>query len=90
MSHGPPTEWKKEESEDFKTKLGLIMFFAYTIFYLIFVFLCVLSPKLVATKVGGLNLAIVYGFALIVIAIIQALVYNLICARREKADAHKK
>jgi uncharacterized membrane protein (DUF485 family) len=89
MSHGPPAEWEREKSESFKSKLGLIMFAAYTILYLVFVFLCVLSPKLVATKVGSLNLAITYGFALILIAIIQALVYNFICARKEKLDTHK-
>jgi len=33
-----------------------------------------------------LNIAIVYGFALIVIAIIQALIYNYICSKREKHD----
>jgi uncharacterized membrane protein (DUF485 family) len=90
MSHGPPAEWEKEKTENYKRKLGLIMFAAYTTFYLIFVFLCVLSPKLVATKVGGLNLAITYGFALIVVAIIQALAYNLICARKEKSVTRKE
>jgi uncharacterized membrane protein (DUF485 family) len=90
MTHGAPTEWEKEKSEGFKRKLGLAMFAAYSIFYLIFVFLCVINPKLVATEVGGLNIAVVYGFALIVIAVIQALVYNFICARKEKADTHNK
>ncbi len=90
MSHGPPTEWEKDKSEGFKRKLGLIMFAAYTVFYLIFVFLCVLSPQLVATKVGGINLAIAYGFALIIVAIIQALIYNFVCARRERSETHKE
>lgn len=62
------------------------MFAAYTIIYMIFVLLCVLSPKLVATKVGGLNLAVTYGFGLIVVAIIQALIYNYLCSKKEKAD----
>ena len=90
MSQGSPPEREKEKSEDFKQKLGLIMFAAYTIFYLIFVSLCVISPKLVATEIGGLNIAIVYGFALIVIAVIQALVYNMLCARKEKSDTPVK
>lgn len=90
MSHGPATEWEKEKSEGFKRKLGLIMFAAYTVFYLVFVFLCVLSPELVATKIGSLNLAVTYGFALILVAIIQALIYNFICGRREKSDTHKQ
>jgi uncharacterized membrane protein (DUF485 family) len=86
MSHDPPTESIKEKSESFKRKLGLIMFAAYTTFYFVFVFLCVFSPSLVATKIGGLNLAITYGFALIAVAIILAIVYNIICSRKEKSD----
>jgi uncharacterized membrane protein (DUF485 family) len=86
MAHGPATEWKKEKSEDFKTKLGLIMFAIYVPIYLIFVFICVLSPKSMAINIGSLNLAIVYGFALIILAVIQALIYNNICSKREKLD----
>jgi uncharacterized membrane protein (DUF485 family) len=33
---------------------------------------------------GGLNLAVVYGFGLIVFALILALIYSLACGRREK------
>jgi uncharacterized membrane protein (DUF485 family) len=86
MAHGPATEWKKEKSEDFKTKLGLIMFAIYVPLYLIFVFICVLSPKSMAINIGSLNLAIVFGFALIIVAIVQALIYNYICSKREKLD----
>ena len=86
MAHGPATEWKTEKSEGFKTKLGLIMFAIYVPMYLIFVFICVFNQKLMAMDVGSLNLAIVYGFFLIVLAIIQALIYNYICSKREKMD----
>jgi uncharacterized membrane protein (DUF485 family) len=86
MSHGPATEWKKEKSEGFKTKLGLIMFAIYVPIYLIFVFICVFDQKLMAMDVGSLNLAIVYGFFLIILAIVQALIYNSICSKREKLD----
>jgi uncharacterized membrane protein (DUF485 family) len=86
MDHGPATEWKKEKSEDFKTKLGLIMFAIYVPIYLIFVFICVLSPKTMAINIGSLNLAIVFGFFLIILAIVQALIYNSICSKREHMD----
>jgi len=86
MAHGPATEWKKEKSEGFKTRLGLIMFAIYVPIYLGFVFYCVFDPQGVGASVWKLNVAIVYGFALIILAIIQALVYNAICSRREKAD----
>ena len=90
MSHGPATEWKKEKSEGFKTKLGLIMFAIYVPIYLAFVFLCVIDPKLVAADVGNLNIAIAFGFGLIILAIIQALIYNIICSKREKMDAEEE
>jgi uncharacterized membrane protein (DUF485 family) len=86
MSHGPSTEWEKEKSQGYKTKLGLIMFAVYVPVYFIFVFMCVLSPKIMATNIGALNLAIVFGFFLIILAIVQALIYNYLCSKREKLD----
>ncbi len=93
MSHGPSSEWKIEKSQSYKTKLGLIMFGIYTPLYAIFVLICVIKPKLMGTDIGPLNLAIVFGFGLILIAVVQALIYNYMCSRREKLDnldAHKK
>jgi uncharacterized membrane protein (DUF485 family) len=86
MDHGPATEWVKEKSEGFKTKLGLIMISIYTPIYLAFMLLCVFSPKTMGMDIGSLNLSIVFGFGLIILAIIQALIYNYICSRREKLD----
>jgi uncharacterized membrane protein (DUF485 family) len=86
MSHGPSTEWKTEKSENFKTRLGIFMFAIYVPIYLAFVLICVLSPKTMSIDVGSLNLAIVYGFFLIFLAIVQALIYNYICSKREKMD----
>ena len=86
MDHGPATEWKKENSEAFKSRVGLIMFAIYVPTYLAFVFVSVISPKTMATDIGSLNLAIVCGFGLIILAIVQALIYNNICSRREKQD----
>lgn len=86
MSHGPSSEWKTEKSEGYKTKLGLVMFGIYTPLYVIFVLICVIWPKLMGTDIGPLNLAIVFGFGLILIAVVQALIYNFMCSRREKLD----
>jgi len=86
MAHGPATEWKKEKSEEFKTRLGLIMFAIYTPLYLAFMLITVFSPSVMSANVGALNVAIVFGFGLIVIAVIQALIYNVICSRRERMD----
>ena len=86
MDHGPAEEWKTEKSEGFKTRLGLIMFAIYTPLYLLFILIAVISPKTMAIDIGSLNLAIVYGFFLIIAAIVQALIYNYICSKREKLD----
>jgi uncharacterized membrane protein (DUF485 family) len=84
MEQGPASKLKAENSQDFKTKLGLIMFAIYTPIYFAFIVICVVSPQFMARDVGSLNVAITYGFALIILAIIQALIYNRICSKREK------
>ncbi len=89
MEHGTPTGWRKEKSEGAKTKLGLYLFLVYSAVYFTFVFICVFNPRLMATDVGSLNLAIAFGFGLIVFAIILALIYNYICSKREKEDAEQ-
>ena len=86
MDHGPATEWKTENSEGFKSRTGLIMFAIYVPTYLAFVAVSVISPKTMATDIGSLNLAIVWGFGLIILAIVQALIYNRICSKREEQD----
>lgn len=84
MSHGPATEWKKDHAAKIKAKLGLTMFFVYTLIYIGFVVINVRFPKLMSVDIGSLNLAIVYGFGLIVVALIQAVIYNHICTRSEE------
>jgi len=86
MGHGPSTEWQAEKSTAFKTKLGIIMFAIYTPIYLAFIIICVLSPSFMAKDVGSLNVAIVYGFGIIILAIIQAIIYNNICSAKERHD----
>ncbi len=85
MVHGPPVEMKKDNSQGYKTKLGIIMFVVYTAMYMTFVFLCVLNPQMMSIDVGSLNLAVAFGFFLIIIAVIQAVIYNIMCSKHEKA-----
>lgn len=86
MEHEPASEWKEDKSESFKTKLGLIMIAIYTIVYFTFIIIAVTNPQLMAKDVGGLNLAIAYGFGIIILAIVQALIYNFACSRHEKKN----
>jgi uncharacterized membrane protein (DUF485 family) len=91
MPHGPSIEWKKDQAADSKIKLGLIMILIYTLIYASFILINVRFPKLMSIDIGSLNLAIVYGFGLILIALIQAFIYNHICTRsEEKMEAENK
>jgi uncharacterized membrane protein (DUF485 family) len=84
MGHGPATKWDKDKSIPHKIKLGIWMFLAYCIVYGGFIIINVVNPKLMGIDIGSLNLAIVYGFSLIIIALILALVYNFLANRLER------
>jgi len=84
MGHGPSNKWGDDKSVPFKIKLGLWMFSFYFLLYGGFIVINVLNPKLMSADIGSLNLAIVYGFALIIIALIMALIYNFLSTRSEK------
>ena len=58
-------------------RAGLVLFFIYLIFYGGFVLLNAFWPEVMErTPVAGVNLAILYGFALIIVAFLMALVYG--------------
>ncbi|MBN1917700.1 MAG: DUF485 domain-containing protein [Verrucomicrobia bacterium] len=60
------------------------MFLVYAVIYAGFVAICVIKPVLMeATIFSGLNLAVVYGFGLIIVALVMALIYNHLCAVHE-------
>jgi uncharacterized membrane protein (DUF485 family) len=49
-----------------------------------FVLIGLVNPELMGLHViGAQNLAIVYGFGLIVLAIIMGFIYNAVCTRME-------
>jgi len=87
MLHEPAaTAHGVDEAAAFKRRLGLIMLAIYGVIYVVFIVINVAWPKVMGTiVVGGLNLAIIYGFALIVIAFLLALYYNWACTRHEKS-----
>jgi uncharacterized membrane protein (DUF485 family) len=61
-------------------RLGVILFFVYLAFYAGFVLLAAFSPATMArTPWAGVNLAIWYGFALILAAFALALLYGWLC-----------
>ena len=69
-------------------RYGLVLFLIYVIFYGGFVFLSAFEPQLMARNVaGGVNLAVVYGFALIIVAFVLAMIYMALCRDRGDEDA---
>lgn len=62
------------------TRLGLRLFLFYALFYLAFVLVNAFAPQLGERQVvGGLNLAVLWGFALIGLAFVLALIYGMAC-----------
>lgn len=67
----------QETSEQRKSNIGVRMTILYAIIYSGFVVLSVFFPAAMGAKaIFGLNLAIAYGLALIIIAIVFAIIYN--------------
>jgi uncharacterized membrane protein (DUF485 family) len=61
-------------------RIGLILFAVYLLLYGGFVFLNAFAPQTMEiTPIPGINLAIIYGFALIIAALVLAGVYGLLC-----------
>ena len=65
------------------TRLGLGLFAGYCAAYGLFMVLAAFSPATMALRIGGrVNLAVTYGFGLIVLAFALAVIYLVICSRR--------
>jgi len=88
MLHEPAPEMAKDPSFAWKRQLGVYMFLIYATVYASFTAINVISPRTMETIVfAGLNLAVVFGFGLIIVALIMALIYNAACTSRERALA---
>lgn len=86
MDHGSTEEYHEcDELLKYKQKTGLRLFFIYSGIYGVFVLLNTVFPSMMESVIiFGLNLAIVYGFGLIIIAILLGLLYNFQCTKMEK------
>lgn len=69
---------------------GLILFFVYFTLYAGFMALNVYDPKIMSVSAfRGVNLAIVYGFGLIVAALFLAAIYMYLCRMPSSEEAPK-
>ena len=84
MDHGPAVVLGEDKASGRKQKLGVKMFILYSLVYAAFVAIGVIDYKLMGKIVlGNLNLAVVYGFGLILFAIFLGLIYNWRCTKFE-------
>jgi uncharacterized membrane protein (DUF485 family) len=84
MLHKPAVVIGDDHAAAKKSKLGVILFFVYTLIYAGFVVIGLTKPELMGMEIiGGQNLAIIYGFALIILAIVMGFVYNYFCTKME-------
>jgi uncharacterized membrane protein (DUF485 family) len=78
-----------KEQEDaavvaYNTRKGLGLFMIYVLFYGSFMGLSAFWPEVMSQPwLGGVNLAVVYGFALILAALVLALVYMRACRKNK-------
>lgn len=66
-------------------RYGLQLFAIYVAMYGGFMFLAVFKPEVMAQPaIDGVNVAIVYGFTLIVAAFVLAMIYTVLCRSTSK------
>ena len=82
--HGPATQWKNDNSSSIKELLGKWLFLLYAIVYGGFILINVTSPAFMGIDVGDINVAIAYGFGLIIFAMILAFAYNHVSTHAEE------
>jgi uncharacterized membrane protein (DUF485 family) len=84
MLHEPSVELGQDNSIERKSRLGVILFWVYLIVYAGFVVIGTISPKTLGLELlGGVNIAIIYGMGLIILAAIMGLIYNYFCTKFE-------
>jgi uncharacterized membrane protein (DUF485 family) len=86
MLHGPAQDSGPDPASRYKSRLGVVMFIIYCVVYAGFVLINIVAEgkAMQAIVVAGLNVAVVYGMGLIIFALVLALIYNHMCARKEK------
>ena len=66
-------------------RFGLILFAIYLTIYAGFVLINAIAPSLMeSTPVAGLNLAILYGFGLIITAFVLSIFYGIVSGQRDR------
>ena len=86
MLHTPAAPVGDDPAYPYKRRLGAWLFLAYSVVYVSFVLANLAVPSAMEVRViAGVNLAVVFGLGLIVLAVLLALVYNALCLAHERA-----
>lgn len=82
LDHAPlPDEPRDEAVERHNARLGLVLFAVYLVAYGSFVGINAFAPTIMDATVGRLNVAVVYGLALIAGAVLLAVGYAVLCRK---------
>ncbi len=84
MGHGPAVKLSKDDASSYKTRLGVKMFTIYTVVYASFVIVNTTNPKVMESIIFGQTAAVIWGFGLIILALVMALFYNRLCTKAEE------
>jgi uncharacterized membrane protein (DUF485 family) len=93
LDHGPayPKEIEDPKIAARTARYGMVLFLIYLAFYGGFVGLNAFSPiQMESTPALGLNLAILYGFALIIAAMVLSLVYTWQCRSQSSSSGIRR
>lgn len=83
--HGPNITTEKEYASEYKSKTGIKLFAVYAALYAGFILVNTFKSSVMETILfAGLNLAVIYGFSLILVAIGMGIVYNYLCTKKEQ------
>ncbi|MDP3462213.1 MAG: DUF485 domain-containing protein [Bacteroidales bacterium] len=84
MLHEPSVILGTDNASKKKANLGIVLFILYAVIYAIFVIIGLSYTELLGMRViAGLNLAVVYGIGLIILAAVMGYFYSMICTNME-------
>ncbi len=88
LGHSHLLSEQKYLMADHNAKWGLKLFLVYTFFYGLFVLTNAISPEVMEwTPFAGINLAVLSGFGLIVLAFLMAMFYGFVAGNNDQEDA---
>lgn len=84
LLHGPNLGSENEPPENpfvqaRNARLGLRLFTFYGLIYALYVIIGAFLPSLMKARLAGVNVAVVWGFLLIILAFVMAIIYGRLC-----------